>query len=182
MFLHCLKQVDMVWAVHNMWQRGFTSSTLQHCLIGQHGAWGHESIIGEQLTLIRSERHSEWPQDPRRAQPNHSSHDSDRWVQHRAPPQHKSQAIEVMGKKKKKSPLRKVHRSCAFLLSTYGNHRLPAPTFHHPSLFQSIVFWSQVSIVTTGSQVSTFANKDYTLGHEAQLFCFLQLGKKSAMS
>lgn len=41
---------------------------------GQRGAGGHERIMGEQLTLIRSERHSGWPQDPRRAQPNHSSH------------------------------------------------------------------------------------------------------------
>lgn len=41
---------------------------------GQRGAGGHERIMGEQLTLIRSERHSGWPQDPRRAQPNHGSH------------------------------------------------------------------------------------------------------------
>lgn len=40
----------------------------------QRDAGGHERIMGEQLTLIRSERHSGWPQDPRRAQPNHSSH------------------------------------------------------------------------------------------------------------
>ena len=40
----------------------------------QHDAGGHERIMGEQLTLIRSERHSGWPQDPRRVQPNHSSH------------------------------------------------------------------------------------------------------------
>lgn len=61
---------------------------------------------------------------------------SDRWVQRKAPPQDKSQAIEVM--LKQKSPVRSVHSS--FLLATCGNHLAHAPSFYQPSLPCIVLF------------------------------------------